>query len=101
MKKISVILFLCFFSVQSFAQWKSYYPESKTNKKEAEKKNKEKNKHMFDSQQMACHWGSYFVPQNGLPWVAAARQMTATMVRVQHWPISPWTVCCGPDIQRD
>lgn len=49
MKKISVILFLCFFSVQSFAQWKSYYPESKTNKKEVETKNKEKNKHMFDS----------------------------------------------------
>jgi len=49
MKKISVILFLCFFSVQSFAQWKSYYPESKTNKKEVEKENKEKNKHMFDS----------------------------------------------------
>jgi len=35
--------------VQSFAQWKSYYPESKTNKKEVETKNKEKNKHMFDS----------------------------------------------------
>ena len=49
MKKISVILFLCFFSVQSFAQWKSYYPESKTNKKEVETKNKEKNKHMFNS----------------------------------------------------
>ena len=49
MRKTSVILFLCFFSVQSFAQWKSYYPESKTNKKESEKKNKETSKHMFDS----------------------------------------------------
>ena len=44
-----VILLLCFFSVQSFAQWKSYYPESKTSKKETENKNKEKNTYIFDS----------------------------------------------------
>ena len=49
MRKQYVILLLCFFSVQSFAQWKSYYPESKTSKKEAENKNKEKNTHIYDS----------------------------------------------------
>lgn len=49
MRKQYVILLLCFFSVQSFAQWKSYYPESKTSKKETENKNKEKNTYIFDS----------------------------------------------------
>tara|TARA_Y100000385_G_scaffold260662_1_gene290743 strand:- start:531 stop:2276 length:1746 start_codon:yes stop_codon:yes gene_type:complete len=49
MRKTSIILFLCFFSVHTFAQWKSYYPESTINKKEAEKKNKDKNIQMFDS----------------------------------------------------
>ena len=48
MKKLFFILFYLI-SAPTFAQWKSYYPESKTNKKEVETKNKEKNKHMFDS----------------------------------------------------
>ena len=49
MKKIHVILLLCFFSLQSSAKWNLYYPYSKINKKEDEKENNIKNKQIFDS----------------------------------------------------
>jgi len=37
MKK-GIIILLCFMSVQTFAQWKSYYPEGKNKKKEVNNK---------------------------------------------------------------
>lgn len=48
MKK-GIIILLCLVSVQSFAQWKSYYPESKTTKKQEhkEKDNTLFNAHLF------------------------------------------------------
>ena len=52
MKKGTLII-LCFLSVQTFAQWKSYYPEGtkrKTSKKENPKNNEEEDtKSKFDT----------------------------------------------------
>jgi tetratricopeptide (TPR) repeat protein len=49
MTKIGLILLFSIFSVQAFAQWKSYYPESKSSRKEAVKQNKEKYTHLFET----------------------------------------------------
>ena len=54
MTRIGLILLFSIFSVQNFAQWKSYYPESKSSKKETEKQNKEKNKQIFDTHLFAA-----------------------------------------------
>ena len=54
MTRIGLILLVSIFSVQTFAQWKSYYPELKSSKKETEKQNKEKNKQIFDTHLFAA-----------------------------------------------
>jgi len=48
MRNICVILCLFIFIPSSFAQWKSYYPESKLSKKEQAKKENEKNRKLFE-----------------------------------------------------
>ena len=48
MKK-GIIILLCFLSVQTFAQWKSYYPEGKNNKKEVNNKEIDKDKSLYDT----------------------------------------------------
>ena len=42
MMRKGIIIVLCLLSVQTFAQWKSYYPEEKSNKKNAVEKDIEK-----------------------------------------------------------
>lgn len=48
MRNICLILCLFYFIPSSFAQWKSYYTESKLSKKEQEKKESEKNRKLFE-----------------------------------------------------
>ncbi len=48
MIRIGIILCVSFYSICASAQWKSYYPESKSSKKESIKKSQEKNKELFD-----------------------------------------------------
>lgn len=50
MKKIAIILVLLLFNTPSYSQWKSYYPEEKSSKKERENINTEKNKKNFEAQ---------------------------------------------------
>ena len=49
MKTISITLILLAFSLSASSQWRSYYPESKVDKKMQEKIDFEKNKKLFDS----------------------------------------------------
>ena len=49
MLKRIVIVILCFMSAQTFAQWKSYYPEGKSSKKKQDKIDNEKNKKLFET----------------------------------------------------
>ena len=46
---LGIIIVFLVFKTPSFAQWKSYYPETKTSKKEQEKVDHEKNKKLFES----------------------------------------------------
>ena len=48
MKK-GIIIVLCLMSVQTFAQWKSYYPEGKSNKKNAIKQDIEKDNFKYNN----------------------------------------------------
>jgi len=48
MKK-GIIIALCLLSVQTFAQWKSYYPEGKSNKKKAIKQDIEKDNFKYNN----------------------------------------------------
>ena len=48
MKK-GIIILLCFMSVQTFAQWKSYYPEAKNKKKEVNNKAIDKDNFLYDT----------------------------------------------------
>ena len=48
MKK-GIIILLCFLSVQTFAQWKSYYPEGKNKKKEVNNKAIDKDNFLYDT----------------------------------------------------
>ena len=49
MRKFGIILAVLLFNVSSYAQWKSYYPEGKSFKKEQRKADNEKNKKLFDT----------------------------------------------------
>ena len=42
-----IFLFVCFVSFNAFSQWKSYYPQEKTNKKRNSLKNQEKQKTLY------------------------------------------------------
>ncbi len=48
MRNFGIILLMLLFTVPSYAQWKSYYPESKLSKKKQEKVDNEKNKKLFE-----------------------------------------------------
>jgi len=47
--KQGIIIILCLLSVQTFAQWKSYYPEGKLNKKNSIKKDHEKDNFKYNN----------------------------------------------------
>ena len=47
--KNGIIIVLCLLSVQTFAQWKSYYPEGKSNKKNVIKQDIEKDNFKYNS----------------------------------------------------
>ena len=47
--KQGIIIILCLLSVQTFAQWKSYYPEGKSNKKNTIKQNLEKDNFKYNN----------------------------------------------------
>ena len=54
MMKKGIIIILCLFNVQAFAQWKSYYPEGKSSnnkdvKQKIDKDNFIFNTHFFDA----------------------------------------------------
>ena len=47
--KQGIIIILCLLSAQTFAQWKSYYPEGKSNKKNTIKQNLEKDNFKYNN----------------------------------------------------
>jgi tetratricopeptide (TPR) repeat protein len=49
MMKKGIIILLCFMSAQTFAQWKSYYPEAKNKKKEVNNKAIDKDNFLYDT----------------------------------------------------
>jgi tetratricopeptide (TPR) repeat protein len=49
MMKKGIIILLCFMSAQTFAQWKSYYPEGKSKNKEVKNKEIDKDNLLYDT----------------------------------------------------